>query len=66
MTYFILPTLATATLETAPTCYIEGHGIRFAYRRLGPATATLLVLLQPATSMHGLRCRQRSLTTIAR
>jgi hypothetical protein len=26
-----------ATLETAPTCYIEGHGIRFAYRRLGPA-----------------------------
>src|SRR5262249_10915522 len=28
----------TATLETAPTRYIEGHGIRFAYRRLGPAT----------------------------
>src|SRR3954453_328639 len=35
-----------ATLETAPTRYIEGHGIRFAYRRLGPATGTPLVLLQ--------------------
>ncbi|QOZ68613.1 alpha/beta fold hydrolase [Bradyrhizobium arachidis] len=34
------------TLETAPTRYIEGHGIRFAYRRLGPATGTPLVLLQ--------------------
>jgi pimeloyl-ACP methyl ester carboxylesterase len=34
------------TLETAPTCYIEGDGIRFAYRRLGPATGTPLVLLQ--------------------
>jgi pimeloyl-ACP methyl ester carboxylesterase len=34
------------TLETAPTCYIEGHEIRFAYRRLGPATGTPLVLLQ--------------------
>jgi len=29
-----------ATLETAPTRYVEGHGIRFAYRRLGPATGT--------------------------
>jgi pimeloyl-ACP methyl ester carboxylesterase len=36
----------SATLETAPTRYIEGHGIRFAYRRLGPATGTPLVLLQ--------------------
>jgi pimeloyl-ACP methyl ester carboxylesterase len=34
------------TLETAPTRYIEGHGIRFAYRRLGPATGTPLILLQ--------------------
>jgi pimeloyl-ACP methyl ester carboxylesterase len=36
---------ATA-LETASTRYIEGHGIRFAYRRLGPAAGTPLVLLQ--------------------
>jgi pimeloyl-ACP methyl ester carboxylesterase len=35
-----------AALETAPTRYVEGHGIRFAYRRLGPATGTPLVLLQ--------------------
>lgn len=35
-----------ATLETAPTLYAEGNGIRFAYRRLGPATGTPLVLLQ--------------------
>ena len=35
-----------ATLETAPTRYIEGCGIRFAYRRLGPPTGTPLVLLQ--------------------
>jgi pimeloyl-ACP methyl ester carboxylesterase len=34
------------TLETAPTLYVEGNGIRFAYRRLGPATGTPLVLLQ--------------------
>jgi pimeloyl-ACP methyl ester carboxylesterase len=34
------------TLETAPTRYVEGGGIRFAYRRLGPATGTPLVLLQ--------------------
>ena len=37
---------ASATLETAPTRYIEGSGIRFAYRRLGPSTGTPLVLLQ--------------------
>lgn len=36
----------TATLETAPTLYVEGNGIRFAYRRLGPATGTPLILLQ--------------------
>ncbi|MET0968285.1 MAG: alpha/beta hydrolase [Tardiphaga sp.] len=34
------------TLEAAPTRYIEGHGIRFAYRRLGPSSGTPLVLLQ--------------------
>ena len=33
-------------LETAPTEYAEGSGIRFAYRRLGPSTGTPLVLLQ--------------------
>src|ERR1700761_7866363 len=33
-------------LETAPTLYAEGGGIRFAYRRLGPSTGTPLVLLQ--------------------
>jgi pimeloyl-ACP methyl ester carboxylesterase len=36
----------TVALETAPTHYIEGNGIRFAYRRLGPSTGTPLVLLQ--------------------
>jgi hypothetical protein len=36
-----------ATLETAPTRYVEGHDIRFACRRLGSATGTPpLVLLQ--------------------
>ena len=35
-----------ATLETAPTRFIEGRAIRFAYRRLGPSTGTPLVLLQ--------------------
>jgi pimeloyl-ACP methyl ester carboxylesterase len=35
-----------ATLETAPTCYVESRTIRFAYRRLGPPTGTPLVLLQ--------------------
>jgi pimeloyl-ACP methyl ester carboxylesterase len=34
------------TLETAPTLFAEGGGIRFAYRRLGPSTGTPLVLLQ--------------------
>ncbi len=34
------------TLETAPTEYVEGSGIRFAYRKLGPSTGTPLVLLQ--------------------
>ena len=33
-------------LETAPTRYVEGRGIRFAYRRLGPSAGTPLVLLQ--------------------
>jgi pimeloyl-ACP methyl ester carboxylesterase len=35
-----------ATLETAPTLYVEGSGIRFAYRQLGPSRGTPLVLLQ--------------------
>ncbi|MFA6264378.1 MAG: alpha/beta hydrolase [Pseudolabrys sp.] len=35
-----------ATLESAPTRYVEGGGIRFAYRQLGPSTGTPLVLLQ--------------------
>jgi pimeloyl-ACP methyl ester carboxylesterase len=35
-----------ATLETAPTRYVEGGGIRFAYRQLGPSAGTPLVLLQ--------------------
>jgi pimeloyl-ACP methyl ester carboxylesterase len=35
-----------ATLETASTRYVEGSGIRFAYRQLGPSTGTPLVLLQ--------------------
>jgi pimeloyl-ACP methyl ester carboxylesterase len=35
-----------ATLETAPTRYVEGRGIRFAYRQLGPSSGTPLVLLQ--------------------
>lgn len=35
-----------AALETAPTRYVEGNGIRFAYRQLGPSSGTPLVLLQ--------------------
>ena len=35
-----------STLEIAPTLYVEGSGIRFAYRQLGPSTGTPLVLLQ--------------------
>ena len=35
-----------ATLETAPTCYVEGSGIRFAYRQFGPSSGMPLVLLQ--------------------
>jgi pimeloyl-ACP methyl ester carboxylesterase len=35
-----------ATLETAPTRYVEAGGIRFAYRELGPSTGIPLVLLQ--------------------
>jgi pimeloyl-ACP methyl ester carboxylesterase len=34
------------TLETAPTRFVEGGGLRFAYRRLGPSAGTPLVLLQ--------------------
>jgi pimeloyl-ACP methyl ester carboxylesterase len=35
-----------ATLETAATRYVEGSGIRFAYRKIGPLRGTPLVLLQ--------------------
>jgi pimeloyl-ACP methyl ester carboxylesterase len=41
-----IPVADGSTLETAPTRYAEGGGIRFAYRRLGPSTGTPLVLLQ--------------------
>jgi pimeloyl-ACP methyl ester carboxylesterase len=40
------PNHDVATLETAATRYVEGSGIRFAYRQLGPSTGTPLVLLQ--------------------
>jgi pimeloyl-ACP methyl ester carboxylesterase len=46
MTEFDIASRDDDTLETAPTRFIEGGGIRFAYRRLGPATGTPLVLLQ--------------------
>jgi pimeloyl-ACP methyl ester carboxylesterase len=46
MTQLAIANEEVATLETAPTQYVEGHGIRFAYRCLGPATGTPLVLLQ--------------------
>ncbi|MGY3652387.1 pimeloyl-ACP methyl ester carboxylesterase [Bradyrhizobium sp. LM4.3] len=46
MTQLDIASQDAATLEAAPTRYIEGHGIRFAYRRLGPTTGTPLVLLQ--------------------
>lgn len=36
----------TTSLEKAPTRFVEGGGIRFAYRQLGPSTGTPLVLLQ--------------------
>ena len=46
MTQLAIANEDVATLETAPTHYVKGHGIRFAYRRLGPATGTPLILLQ--------------------
>ena len=46
MTERDIPSHNDATLETAPTRYIESRTIRFAYRSLGPATGTPLVLLQ--------------------
>jgi pimeloyl-ACP methyl ester carboxylesterase len=46
MTKFNATTREGATLETAPTLYVEGSGIRFAYRQLGPSTGTPLILLQ--------------------
>ena len=46
MTQLDIATRHAAALETAPTRYVEGRGIRFAYRRLGPSAGTPLVLLQ--------------------
>jgi len=46
MTQLAIANEDVAALETAPTHYVEGHGIRFAYRRLGPSTGTPLILLQ--------------------
>lgn len=46
MTSLHVETSHDAALETAPTKYVEGNGIRFAYRRLGPVAGTPLVLLQ--------------------
>lgn len=46
MTELNAETRQGATLETAPTRYVEGNGIRFAYRKLGPPTGTPLILLQ--------------------
>jgi pimeloyl-ACP methyl ester carboxylesterase len=46
MTQLAIVNDEAATLETAPTRYVESHGIRFAYRHLGPAAGTPLVLLQ--------------------
>jgi pimeloyl-ACP methyl ester carboxylesterase len=40
------PNREVVTLETTSTRYVEGNGIRFAYRQLGPATGMPLVLLQ--------------------
>jgi pimeloyl-ACP methyl ester carboxylesterase len=46
MTELNAATREGVSLETAPTRYVEGNGIRFAYRQLGPSTGTPLVLLQ--------------------
>ena len=50
MTKLNTATREAAMLETAPTLYVEGSGIRFAYRQLGPSTGTPLVLLQHFSS----------------
>ncbi|QIO33130.1 alpha/beta fold hydrolase [Bradyrhizobium sp. 1(2017)] len=46
MTHRDIASQDATTLETAPTLYVEGNGIRFAYRSLGPADGTPLILLQ--------------------
>lgn len=45
------PGIAAAAdkLETAPTQYIETHGVKFSYRTLGPKSGTPLVFLQHFT-----------------
>lgn len=40
---------AADKLETAPTQYIETHGVKFSYRALGPKSGTPLVFLQHFT-----------------
>lgn len=46
MTELDIATQRIATFETAPTRYVDGRGVRYAYRRLGPSSGTPLVLLQ--------------------
>jgi hypothetical protein len=45
-----------ATLETAPTRYVEGGGIRFAYRQLGrrPERRWFCCSISRATSTRGI------------
>lgn len=49
--FVIQPSSATipATLETAPTKFVEASGIRFAYRTLGTSSGTPLIMLQHFT-----------------
>ena len=56
MTELDIASQDAATLETAPTRYIEGHGIRFAYRRLGPRPERrwFSCSTSRATSMRGI------------
>jgi hypothetical protein len=55
MTALDIASQAAATLETAPTRYIEGRGIRFAYRRLGPSKRRWFSCsTSRATSMRGI------------
>jgi pimeloyl-ACP methyl ester carboxylesterase len=46
MNAIVIANREIVTLETAPTRFAVGGGIRFAYRKLGPTTGTPLILLQ--------------------